>query len=430
MCETPETTFYTALSGRPNPLATHEVDESLYHDAGAPETGMIKVTTPFTGKIPSNEYDLNCATIRETNEYNIAWTKWGTKGPPVLFIHGVPTNRRQWYPIQKRVAKFARTLSIDLLGMGESDKPLEYGQKELMEFKYCNKEASRDDPWDWKFDQISLRQIIEAVFPGEKVAVVADDWGGGVATWLAALNNDLVASLTKVNSIDFDGYPVSEIQAIGRASALSNKKFMEAMGAIDQTLVQIFKTMVHDQAVYNQYNLRDIKFPYVDVDYERSLYNDGEDATSMTLRIKYNNARVLADRARVLAPVLLLPFDCQRNLRGVPVDQLTMRILVINSGPNGDVGVKITGDSMMPSSQVWLNLYAYPKATSFNFHYVESAGHFVGTDRPRLVAEYVIVELINTFGRSAMADICLGFTGLWKGDEANKLQQLRTLYGI
>lgn len=430
MCDNSDITLYTALSIAPDPLAGHEPDENIYHSAGQPISGKTKVKMPFTGFLPDNEYGLLDTNYTETNEFDIAWTKWGETGPPVIFIHGVPTNRRQWYDAQKRVAKFARTLSFDLLGMGESDKPRFYGNKEINEYEKSKGKKSINDPWDWKYDSIYIKQLVDEIFPNQKIAVVADDWGGGIATWFAAQYNDIVVSLTKVNSIDFDGYPVSEIQAIGRSSQFNDEDFMKGMAAFDQTLVQIYKNMVNHQAVYNQYKLRDIKFPYVDTDYERSMHKNGENATSLTLRIKFQNIRVLADRARVLAPDLLLPYDCHRNLRGIPVRDINMRLNIINSGPNGDIGTQISGDSMMPSNQGYLNLYAYPFAKNFTFHYVENAGHFVATDRPRLVAEYIIIELINTFGRAEMADISLGFTGIWKGDEVDKIKQLRLIYNI
>lgn len=302
--------LYQALAGAPDPLRGHEPDESIYRSAGKPQTGHTQVRMNFSGFIPENDYDLVNAKYTETTCFNIAWTKWGQRGPPVVFIHGVPTNRRQWYDVQKRVAHFARTLSFDLLGMGESDKPRDYGVNQSAELKKTF--GPQANAWQWRFDSDYIIQVIDDAFPNENVIVVADDWGGGVATWFAALNNNRVDGLFKVDSIDFDGYPVSEIQAIGRTAMIKDEQqFMMAMGGFDQTLVQIYKTMVHHQSVYNQYKLRDIIYPYVDVDYERSRKTSvsKENAKSLTLRLKYQNIRVLADRAAVLSPVLLLPFD-------------------------------------------------------------------------------------------------------------------------
>ena len=423
--------LYQALAGKPDPLAGHDPNENLYNSPGSAIIGKFKANMPFSGKIPSSEYDLFNVTYRDTNCFDIGYTKWGNKGPAVIFIHGVPTNRRQWYDVQKRVAHFTRTLSFDLLGMGDSDKPRMYGYQQSVNFSVGNwphYHANPDQPpvsaWEWRFDSIYISQLVKKMFPNEKVTVVADDWGGGVASWFVAQFPELCNGLIKLNSIDFDGYPVSEIQAIGRAAMIENEEdFMKGMFAFDQTLVQIYKTMVRDPAVYNQYKLRDIKFPYVDTDYERP------GATSLTLKIKFQNIRVLSDRAAILAPDLLLPFDPKHNPKGLPVNNITCPVVYINSGPNGDVGVPITGDSMMPSNQVWLPFYAYPKARWYSFHYVEHANHFVGTDRPRLVAEYVISAITNMAGKDKMADICLGFTGIWKGDESSKIAMLRKIYG-
>ena len=68
-----------------------------------PKHGFFKVKTGFTGKIAvdkdgkRDEYNLG-PNVRyvKTDTFNIAFTTWGDKGPVVLFLHGVPANRRQW----------------------------------------------------------------------------------------------------------------------------------------------------------------------------------------------------------------------------------------------------------------------------------------------------------------------------------------------
>jgi len=86
-------------------------------------------------------------------------------------------------------------------------------------------------------------------------------------------------------------------------------QFGAAMGPFNQTLVQLYKTMVYDLSVYNQYNLRNLTFPYINVDYERNTSDDGvsDVANSLSLQLKLHNIRVLADRSAILSPALLLP---------------------------------------------------------------------------------------------------------------------------
>ena len=102
---------YEIFSMAPDPAEGHK-PEPIYRDGGEPSYGTLKVEA-LEGEINGEI----------TNMMNIAYTLWGDKGPIVLFLHGVPTNRRQYYPMQKLMSPFCRTISIDMLGMGESDKP-------------------------------------------------------------------------------------------------------------------------------------------------------------------------------------------------------------------------------------------------------------------------------------------------------------------
>jgi|SRR5665811_1339947 len=106
-------------------------------------------------------------------------------------------------------------------------------------------------------------------------------------------------------------------------------------------------------------------FPYVDVDYERSAFLHGEDASSRTLRLHMDSLRVLADRSAILAPALLLPYDSIRNPRGVRYDNITVPTLVLW----GEF------DNMMPANQMYRFVLAMPNA-DVQIQLVPRAGHF------------------------------------------------------
>ncbi|GAH46420.1 unnamed protein product, partial [marine sediment metagenome] len=306
--------IYDVLSHPVNIDAGHEPNLNLYRDGGNPVHGVFSFTSRFSGYLHKED-----GQYYPTDRFEIAYTKRGDKGPLVLLLHGVPTNRYQYFPIQKRMSPFCRTISIDMLGMGESSKSRNYGKLPQDQGK-----SGINDPWDWIFDVDYIDELMESLYPGEKFYFVADDWGGGINSHYAAKHPERLLGFIQIDPIAFDGYPVSEIQAIGRASqipvvdqpGMPDAEFKKAMGAIDQTMVQIFKTMVHDPNVFNQYNLRMLKHPYIDVDYDRSKYRDGEDATSLTLRFKWEAIRVLADRSAILSPALLLPYDEIKNPKG------------------------------------------------------------------------------------------------------------------
>ncbi|MDT8310318.1 MAG: alpha/beta hydrolase [Methylophaga sp.] len=410
-------TAYDALSHPPERMARpNEVDLSIYREAGEPEFGIFKYTAPADGLVLVDP--PHGTETKWTNAFEIAYTKMGVKGPIVLFLHGVPTNRRQWEGVQHHVSRFARTISIDMLGMGESTKPRMYGKKN---------DKALNDRWFWKHDTDYIEKLMQHEYPGEKFIFVADDWGAGIATHYAAKYNDKrLHALIEQDPIAFDGYPVNEIQAVGRASLIPNTiegdaQFAAAMGAFDQTLVQILKTMVHVPAVYNQYNMRNLVFPYVDVDYARNPTGDGitDTASSISMKLKLHNIRVLADRAAVLSPSQLLPYHAEKNPEGVDYNGITIPTLIMW----GEY------DNMMPAAQT--QRYANILGTDdVQITYIPRAGHFPAEDQPELVADTIVNFVRRVMGRSAMADINLGNDGIWKGDEHKMIKDLRVIHNI
>lgn len=411
--------LYAALSHPPVRAAGNSVDLTIYRSAGEPTYGAFTYRAPAEGLV---QVDPPHGSRTEwTRNFEIAWTKWGDQGPLVLFLHGVPTNRAQWEPIQKHVARFCETISIDMLGMGESTKPRLYGRK-----TDPHGDPGTNEQWYWKSDVDYIEQLMSHEYPGRKFFFVADDWGSGILSHFAARHNDRLDGIVHLDAITFDGYPVNEIQAIGRASLIpdtpeGDAKFAELFGAFDQTLVQIYKTMVYDPTVYNQYKLRWITFPYVDVDYERNGAGDGVTgvARSTTLRLKLHNMRVLAERAAILSPALLLPYDEKRNPQGVRYENTTVPALILW----GEY------DNMMPAAQT--QRFAYVLGSDdVEIHYVPRAGHFAGADNPGFVADSIVNFIRRLTGRRALADINLGTQGIWKGDERLMIDDLRAIYGI
>ncbi len=411
-----EVSSYDAMSHSPDRSSGNSVDLSIYRSSGKPVYGKYQYRAPADGLVQVNP-PHGKETVW-TRDFEIAYTKMGNEGPLVLFLHGVPTNRRQWEDIQGHVARFAETISIDMLGMGESTKPRLYGKKD---------NGALNDRWYWKHDLDYIEKLMQHEYPGRKFIFIADDWGSGIASHYAAkYDNKRLNAFVQLDPIAFDGYPVNEIQAIGRASMIPNTPegdvtFAGVMGAFDQTLVQIYKTMVYDPSVYNQYKLRNIIYPYVDVDYERNGAADGvtDVAKSITMGLKMHNIRVLADRAAILSPALLLPYHPEKNPEGVNYSNITVPTLIMW----GEF------DNMMPAEQT--QRFANVLGTDdVQITYIPRAGHFAGTDNPNNVSDTIVNFVRRVMGRSALADINLGNSGIWKGDEREMIIDLRRIHGI
>ncbi|MFQ5346504.1 MAG: alpha/beta fold hydrolase [Rhodothalassiaceae bacterium] len=411
----PVPSLYEALSHPPVRAAGNEPDLGIYRTVSEARYGRFSYEAPWEGLVEVG--GRNSGETAWTNKFEIAYTQVGDKGPLCLFIHGVPCNRGQWEEVQRFVGRFCETISIDMLGMGESSQPRMYGHKE---------KGPDNDCWHWQNDVDYVEKLMQSLYPGRKFVLIADDWGSGIASHYAARHNDRLLALIHFDAITFDGYPVNEIQAIGRASQIPNTpegdaKFGELFAAFDQTLVQILKTMVYDPSVYNQYKLRLLTFPYVDVDYERNGAGDGvsDVAKSTTMHLCLHNMRVLADRAAILSPALLLPYHAERNPNGCRYDAITVPCLI----GWGEY------DNMMPAAQT--QRFAYVLGTdNVQVHYIPNAGHFAHTDQPLYVADTILNFIRRVVGRSGLADIYVGNDGIWKGDERQMVSDLRGIYGI
>ena len=410
-----DSSLYKVFSHSPIRAAGNKPDLNIYRSPGIPEYGAFQYQAPTEGLLQIG--GPHSTETHWTDEFEIAWTKMGDKGPLVLFLHGVPTNRTQWEEVQGQISRFCETISIDMLGMGESSKPRLYGRKN---------DPAPNDLCHWVNDVDYIEKLMQHEYPGRKFIFVADDWGSGIASHYAARHNERLEALIQVDPIAFDGYPVNEIQAIGRAAQIPNTpegdaQFAMLFAAFDQTLVQILKSMVYDPAKYNQYNLRYLTFPYVDVDYERNGQNDGitDVARSTTLRLKLHNLRVLSDRAAILSPALLLPYHSEHNPNGVQYRNITAPTLIMW----GEY------DNMMPAAQT--QRFAHVLGTSdVQISYVPRAGHFPATDNPECVTDTIINFIRRVVGHQALADVYIGNHGIWKGDERQMIRELRILHGI
>ena len=59
---------------------------------------------------------------------------------------------------------------------------------------------------------------------------------------------------------------------------------------------------------------------------------------------------------------------------------------------------------------------------------VPRAGHFAGTDQPNHVSAAIINFIAVYSGKDSLADVFLGFDGIWKGDEKEMIKDLRIIY--
>ncbi len=436
--------MYEAFASAPDIHATNEPRwRELYKKSPPPKDGIWKFSAKDVGKYDGGPFsvaskDGKSVLKQKTDIFELAFTEYGIegRGPNIIILHGVPSNRYQWGPVAQRLASFAYVVTFDMLGMGESSKPLfdtDHGMNMTTD-RYNNKIQPFQNMWEWRRDIPYIVAFIQVMFGKEPFFFYADDWGGGqaikMAEWVSQNPGfvDMIA-VGLLDPIALDGYPVNEIQAIGRSSGLPMADFMGAMGAADQTLVQIFKNMVHNpDDVYNQYSLRPILKTYVDVDYRRSATSSSSGAgikgpaTSISLEQHPAALRVLAQRSSVLSPGLLLPYHPDDAPEGVEYSKITMHAHIM-------WGEK---DNMMPYNQVYRFNHLLKSGRHNHVHISEiaNAGHFAAVDQPNKVANAMVLFLSEIVGPENLGDVFMGFDGIWKGDEKHVINSLRELYGM
>ncbi len=115
-------------------------------------------------------------------------------GDPVLLVHGITTYSFLWRNIIPGLQDGNDVIAVDLLGCGDSDKPLDASY------------ALRDHA-----DR--LRDFIHGLGL-RRVHFVGHDLGGGIGQILAVRYPDLVSSLTMINTVAYDFWPVQPIIAM------------------------------------------------------------------------------------------------------------------------------------------------------------------------------------------------------------------------
>lgn len=100
----------------------------------------------------------------------------------LLFLHGFPENWRTWRKQIDYFSKHCRVIAPDLPGYGESSKPVN-----LDFYQVPNLIAV-------------MQRFVEFIGNGEKVTLIAHDWGGAIAWPLAAFHTSLFEKLIILNA--------------------------------------------------------------------------------------------------------------------------------------------------------------------------------------------------------------------------------------
>jgi pimeloyl-ACP methyl ester carboxylesterase len=139
----------------------------------------------------------------------IAYADLG-EGPPVLLLHGFPTNANLWRREAWLLAQRMRAIVPDLLGYGMSEKPSGTDLSEPAQGGYMK--------------ELLLSLKIE------ELAIVGHDIGGGVAQMLTLDGGLNVRALVLLDSVCFDAWPIEGVKMLQGATAeQESAEFMEEL---------------------------------------------------------------------------------------------------------------------------------------------------------------------------------------------------------
>ena len=126
-------------------------------------------------------YEVESARDTEYLELDGSWVRYNVigGGPPVVLVHGWLSSSRVWEALASRLAQRFTVYSLDLVGFGDSDKPLS---------GYGVRNGSR------------LLYAFCAHFGLTRASVIGHDLGGNMAVKLAADHPDLVGRVVLVSS--------------------------------------------------------------------------------------------------------------------------------------------------------------------------------------------------------------------------------------
>ena len=115
-------------------------------------------------------------------------------GPAVVLLHGFPTSSRLWRRETWLLGQRMRVIVPDLLGYGESEKPVGADLSERAQAGY-------------------VRELLERLGI-DRVALVGHDVGGAVAQLLALDGGFDVGAMVLVDSACFDAWPIEGLRMI------------------------------------------------------------------------------------------------------------------------------------------------------------------------------------------------------------------------
>jgi pimeloyl-ACP methyl ester carboxylesterase len=155
--------------------------------------------------------------------------RYGHGGTPIILLHGFGTCGFLWRTVAAALAEARHTaIAVDLLGYGESDRPL-----------------------DTDFGIAAQAEYVERALAALRLphaAVAGIDLGGAVATRLAATHPGRVSHLILINSLTADSTPADDVRALQRNTARHVLRVATGVLGVTPLLTPVLDRSVADPA--------------------------------------------------------------------------------------------------------------------------------------------------------------------------------------
>jgi pimeloyl-ACP methyl ester carboxylesterase len=155
--------------------------------------------------------------------------RYGYGGTPIVLLHGFGTSSFLWRHVAPGLALGRQSaFAIDMLGHGESDRPVEADFGIAAQSEYLDR-------------ALTALRVARAL-------VVGVDVGGGVALRLATTRPDRVSGLVLVNTVAFEDLPGRDVRTLQHNTARFAFRVAGGMFAAAPLLAPILRGSVADPA--------------------------------------------------------------------------------------------------------------------------------------------------------------------------------------
>jgi len=267
------------------------------------------------------------------DDQNICYTRSGNaNGDVMLLVHGITTYSFIWRKLLPYLEKDYDVIVIDLLGCGSSDMPL-------------------DASYSIKAHEERLFAFIEQL-DIQHLHLVGHDLGGGIAQIFAINHPHMLKSLSLINTVGYDFWPVQPIIAM-RTPVIRQL----LMGALDLGMMKLFVKA----GIYHKEQVNDA---LMDLFWKPLRNSKGRKAFMHFARcLDHHNLMDIADQLRQLdVPTLIMRGDADPFLGATTSEKL-----------HADI----------PSSQL---------------RRIDTASHYLMEDEPEWAAENILTFIRDQHG--------------------------------